>query len=156
MMRRRASTPLVFSCVLACGPTLAGCGGAGATFGTATPPPSGNISVVCPAPALAINGPALLSPAPGYTGVPVTLAVLTFGHIVVIPDIITGNATLTGSDGTTLTSGPLTPSSDSSTTTASIAGLQPHTTYTVSVSGNLNERGCMIPFGANDGSFTTQ
>ena len=155
-MRRRASTQLLYSCVLACSATLAGCGGAGAAFGTATPPPSGNISVVCPAPALAINGPALLSPAPGSTGVPVTLSVLTFGHIVVLPDIISGNATLSGSDGSSLTSGPLTPSFDLSTTTASISGLQPHTTYTVSVSGTLNERGCIFPFTANDGSFTTQ
>ncbi len=85
-----------------------------------------------------------------------TLAVLTFGHIVVIPDIISGNATLAGSDGSTLTSGPLTPSSDLSTTTASISGLQPHTTYTVNVGGTLNERGCIIPFSANDGSFTTR
>ncbi|MDP9105927.1 MAG: hypothetical protein M3N49_08335 [Candidatus Eremiobacteraeota bacterium] len=98
----------------------------------------------------------MLLPAPGSTGVPVTLSVLTFGHIVVLPDIISGNATLSGSDGSTLTSGPLTPSSDLSTTTASISGLQPHTPYMVSVSGTLNERGCIIPFRANDASFTTQ
>jgi hypothetical protein len=156
-MRRRASAPRLFSCALACCTALAGCGGAGAATGTATvPATTRDIGVVCPAPALAINGPALLSPAPGSTNVPVTLGVLTFGHIVVIPDIISGNATLSGSDGSTLTSGPLTPSSDLSTTTASIAGLQPHTTYTVSVSGTLNERSCIIPFSANDGSFTTQ
>ena len=152
-MRRRARTLLLFLYALACGMALAGCGGAGNTSGVAPQPPGG-IGNACPM--LALNGPALLSPAPGSTGVPVTLAVLTFAHIVVIPDIITGNATLSGSDGSTLTSGPLTPSSDLSTTTASIASLHPHTTYTVSVSGNLNERGCMIPFGANDGSFTTQ
>ncbi|HEV2739234.1 MAG TPA: Ig-like domain-containing protein [Candidatus Elarobacter sp.] len=151
-MRRRASRLLPFLCALACGVTLVGCGGAGSS-GVASQPPGG-IGIPCPA--LALDGPALLSPAPGSTGVPVTLAVLTFAHIVVIPDIITGNATLSGSDGSKLTSGPLTPSSDLSTTTASIAGLQPHTTYTVSVSGNLNERGCMFPFSANDGSFTTQ
>lgn len=116
--------------------------------------PPGGIGIACTA--LAINGPALLSPAPGSTGVPVTLTVLTFAHIVVIPDIISGNATLSGSDGSTITSGPLTPSQDLSTTTASIAGLHAHTTYTVSVSGTLNERGCITPFAANDGSFTTQ
>jgi hypothetical protein len=154
-MRRRAPGLLLFLCALACGVTLAGCGGAGSTSGSGTAPqPPGGIGIACPT--IALNGPALLLPAPGSTGVPVTLAVLTFAHIVVIPDIITGNATLSGSDGSTLRSGPLTPSSDLSTTTASIAGLHPHTTYTVSVSGNLNERGCMFPFSANDGSFTTQ
>ena len=149
-MRRRGPRLLVFLFALACGATSAGCGGAGSS-GVAPRPPGG---IACPA--LALVGPALLSPAPGSTGVPVTLTVLTFAHIVVVPDIISGNATLSGSDGSTLTSGPLTPSSDLSTTTASIAGLQPHTTYTVSVSGNLNERDCLIPFSANDGSFTTQ
>jgi hypothetical protein len=151
MMRRRAPRLLPFLHVLACGVALTGCGGSGATSGAARQPPGG---IACPA--LAINGPALLSPAPGSTGVPVTLPVLTFAHIVIIPDTISGNATLSGSDGSKLTSGPLTPSSDLSTTTASISGLQPHTTYTVSVSGNLNERDCMIPFSASDGTFTTQ
>jgi len=152
-MSRRASTLVRFLSALACGATLAGCGGAGASS-TFTAYPPGGIGIACPA--LAIDGPALLSPAPGSTGVPVTLSVLTFAHIVVIPDIISGNATLSGSDGSTIASGPLAPSQDLSTTTASIAGLHPHTTYTVSVSGTLNERGCIIPFSANDGTFTTQ
>ena len=97
-----------------------------------------------------------MSPAPGSTGVSPTLSVLTFARIVAIPQTVSGNATLTGSDNTTIASGQLTPSFDGSATTASIAGLQPHTTYTVTVSGTLTGRGCSTPFAANDGSFATQ
>jgi hypothetical protein len=137
---------------MAAGTSVAACGGGSSTTPFVRVGPPGGIS--CPA--FAINGPALVSPAAGSTGVSTALTVLTFGRIVVIPDTITGNATLSGSDGSTITSGPLTASSDMSTTTASIAGLQPHTTYAVTVSGNLNERSCIIPFAANDGTFTTQ
>ena len=131
---------------------LSACGGdSSISHGFQVEPPGG---IACST--VAINGPALVSPAPGSTGVATTLSVLTFARIVGIPQTVSGNATLTGSDNTVIASGPLTPSADGSTTTASIAGLQPHRTYTVTVSGNLTGRGCSTPFAANDGSFTTQ
>jgi hypothetical protein len=155
MSRRRGSRLLPFLSAVAAGAALAACGGGSSLSSPSaivpTAPPGG---LACPA--LAINGPALVSPAPGSTGVPTTLSVLTFGRIAGIPQTVSGNATLTGSDGTTITSGPLTPSADGSTTTASVAGLQPHTTYAVTVSGTLTGRGCSTPFAANDGNFTTQ
>jgi hypothetical protein len=130
------------------------CGGASSSFPVVFPtdPPPGGLAY----PTLAINGPALVSPAPGSTDVPTALGVLTFERIAAIPQTVSGNATLTADNGTTIASGPLTPSFDGSTTSASIAGLQSHTTYTVTVSGTLFGRGCSTAFGANDGAFTTQ
>ncbi len=155
-MRRPAARLLVFSLALAGSAALPGCGGgASPTYGGGpVQPAGGTISVVCTA--ITLSGPPLLAPAPGSTGVPVTLSVLTFGMLP-IPDAISATATLTGSDGSTITSGPLTvPPSDPMHTTASIAGLQPHTTYTVKVTGTVNERGCIYTVLGNDGSFTTQ
>ncbi len=134
------------------GSALSACGGDSSVSHVVSP--VGPPGIVCPL--LAINGPALVSPVPGSTGVSTTLNVLTFARIASIPQTVSGNATLTGSDNTTIASGPLTPSTDGSTTTASIAGLQPRTTYTVTVSGTLTGRGCSTAFAANDGSFTTQ
>jgi hypothetical protein len=152
-MRRRAARMLALLLSVAGSAASSGCGGDGTTApapaATATPP-SGIVCI-----ALAYNGPPLLSPAPGSTGVPVTLSVLTFGMLP-IPDTITAIATLTAGDGSTITSGPLTPSFSTQTTTASIAGLQPRTTYRVTVTGSLNERGCNYAVVGNDGNFTTQ
>jgi hypothetical protein len=78
---------------------LSACGGGSSVSDTFRLEPPGGIS--CPA--LAINGPALISPAPGSTGVATTLSVLTFARIASIPQTISGNATLTGSDNTMLT-----------------------------------------------------
>lgn len=154
-MRAPARTLLPFLLAMAAVAASAGCGGAGSSSPTVViNPPLGPL----PCPALALNGPALVSPAPGSTGVPASLSVLTFGPLP-IPDIISAAATLSGSDGSTITSGPLTfISSPTSlgTYTASIAGLQPHTTYTVKVTGTINERGCINAVLGNDGSFTTQ
>jgi hypothetical protein len=132
----------------------AGCGGDGSSspFVVVTDPPPRGL----PCTAIVLSGPPLVSPAPGSTGVPASLSVLTFGPLP-IPDVITATATLSGSDGTTITSGPLTFTSTSNGTyTASIAGLQPHTTYTVKVTGTIDERGCTFAVLGNDGSFTTQ
>ena len=152
-MRRRAARLFALLLAIAGSAAWSGCGGDGTTAptpaATATPP-SGIMCI-----ALAFNGPPLVSPAPGSTGVPVTLSVLTFGMLP-IPDTITATATLTAGDGSTITSGPLTPSFSTQTTTASIAGLQPHTTYRVTVNGTLNERGCNYAVAGNEGSFTTQ
>jgi hypothetical protein len=158
-MRRsayRGSRLLRFAFAAAIGAALAGCGAGSGSFGGSTiHPPGGTIPMVCTA--IVLPGPPLQSPAPGSTGVPASLSVLTFGPLP-IPDIITATATLSGSDGSTITSGPLTFTSTPPTGayTASIAGLQPHTTYTVKVTGTINERGCNYAVLGNDGSFTTQ
>jgi hypothetical protein len=154
MSRHRGSRLLPLLAVGAAGIVLAACGGGSSSLPSPVFPVGPPGGLACPL--LAINGPALLSPAPGSTGVPTTLTALTFDHIANIPQTVSGTATLTGSDGTTITSGPLTPSANGATTTASIAGLQPHTTYAVAVSGTLTGRGCSTAFAANDGSFTTQ
>ena len=75
-MRAPARTLLPLLLVLAAAAACAGCGGAGSSSPTVvvTDPPV--VGVACPA--LAVNGPPLLSPAPGSTGVPVTLTSLTF------------------------------------------------------------------------------
>lgn len=133
---------------------LAGCAGNPPSGGgISRPPGSGIISPVCAA--LVLGGPPLVSPAPGSTNVPVSLSVLTFGMLP-IPDVITATATLNGNDGSTLTSGPLTVSPYFMQMTASIAGLRPHTTYTVTVTGTVQQRSCTYAVFGNDGAFTTQ
>ncbi len=153
MSRRRGSRLLPVLAVGAAGIALAACGGGSSSSPVVFPtdPPAGGVA--CPA--LVLSGPPLVSPAPGSTGVPVSLSVLTFAMLP-IPDVIAATATLSGGDGSTLTSGPLTVSPDGMRTTASIAGLQPHTTYTVKVTGTVNERGCTYAVLGNDGTFTTQ
>jgi hypothetical protein len=132
---------------------LVGCSGGGQT-GTLSPRP-GPSGILCPA--LALAGPAMLAPKPGATAVPTTLAMLTFDTLPVSGQMLRGQATLTGNDGSTITSGTLTRSSDGSTITASLPGLHAQTTYAVSISGTLvDSDGCGIPFAADDGSFTTR
>jgi len=128
---------------------LAGCGGGG-TLAVAPPRPTPP-DYACPL--FAINGPKLISPAPGSIGVPESLSTLTFSPI---SGPITGTATLHGSNGSTLISAALTHSSDGTAILAPITGLQPNTTYTVQVQGTFTDAGCIHAFGADDGSFTTQ
>jgi hypothetical protein len=113
-------------------------------------PPS---AVACAA--FAIDGPKMILPAPGSTGILTTITVLTFAPLASAGQSISGNATLHGSDGSTITSGPLTPSVDGTQTVASIGGLAAHTTYEVVVAGRLTDGPCSYPFGADDGAFTT-
>lgn len=149
-MKRLVLLPV---CAAAFGLTLPGCGGGGAAtptpFPTATAP--GGIACV----ALAFIGPVLVAPVPGATGVSPALAVLTFGPMGNVGDTLTGSATLTGTDGSTLVSGPLTPAADFKTSTASISGLHAHTTYLVNVGGTFTDHGCTYPFNRSFDTFTT-
>ncbi len=70
---------LLLVCATAFGLTLPGCGGAGAVTPDPTPTAAPPAGIACPA--LAFFGPALLTPAPGATGVATTLTVLTFGQM---------------------------------------------------------------------------
>ena len=118
---------------------------------TPTPSPAG----ACPL--FIVVGPKLIAPAPGSTGVPITTSQLVFGLSVRPQDTLSGNATLHGSDGSTITSGPLMRSADGTQTDAAVAGLLPHTTYVVAVGARVTSGGCPFLYSDNNaGAFTTQ
>jgi hypothetical protein len=113
---------------------------------------AGNLAsggVACPA--LAVNGPTLVNPVNGATGVPDSLASLLFatnadagsGPILTSP----GNAAIAA--------GPLTLQSNGQYASAIPGALAAKTTYTITWNPVVQAGPCTVPVGSS-GSFTTQ